>query len=47
MLELALLLESGQDPAQSDLALADGKYIWLPYRRVTLRELQAEQSPAG
>ena len=45
MLELALLLESGQDPAQSDLSLTDGKYIWLPYQRVTQRELQAEQSP--
>ena len=40
MLDLALALESGEDPAAS-LELTDGKYIWLPYQRVTLRELEA------
>ena len=40
MLDLALTLENGEDPADS-LNLTDGKYIWLPYQRVTLRELEA------
>ena len=35
-----LTLENGEDPADS-LNLTDGKYIWLPYQRVTLRELEA------
>lgn len=47
MLDLALLLANGQDPADGDLSLVDGKYIWLPYQRVTLRELEAGQTPAG
>ena len=40
MLDLALALENSEDPSAS-LELTDGKYIWLPYQRVTLRELEA------
>lgn len=42
MLELALTLAKGEDPAAS-LPLTDEKYVWLPYQRVTLRQLEAEQ----
>ena len=42
MLELALTLAKGEGPAAS-LPLTDEKYIWLPYQRVTLRQLEAEQ----
>ena len=42
MLELALTLAKGEEPAAS-LPLSDEKYVWLPYQRVTLRQLEAEQ----
>lgn len=42
MLDLALALAGGQDPAEN-LPLVDGKYIWLPYQRVTLRQLDGGQ----
>jgi len=42
MLELALTLAKGEDSAAS-LPLTDEKYVWLPYQRVTLRQLEAEQ----
>ena len=42
MLELALALAKGEEPAAS-LPLSDEKYVWLPYQRVTLRQLEAEQ----
>lgn len=44
MLDLALLLADGKDPADSDLPLVGGKYIWLPYERITLREVQNQNT---
>ncbi len=47
MMELALALYKGEDPAQA-VALTDGHYVWLPYRPVTrenLAEFTAEQAP--
>lgn len=38
MLDLALALWNGEDPAQA-VDLVDGHYIWLPYRAVTLENL--------
>lgn len=38
MLDLALALYSGEDPAKA-VELEDGHYIWLPYRPVTREEL--------
>jgi methyl-galactoside transport system substrate-binding protein len=34
MMDLALALWTGEDPE-----LADGHYVWLPYRQVTLENL--------
>lgn len=38
MLDLALALWNGEDPAQA-VDLVDGHYVWLPYRAVTLENL--------
>ena len=38
MLDLALALYAGEDPAQA-VELEDGHYVWLPYRTVTLDDL--------
>jgi len=38
MLDLALALYAGQDPAQA-VELEDGHYVWLPYRPVTRDDL--------
>ena len=39
MIDLALALWNGEDPAQA-VDLADGHYVWLPYRQVTLENLE-------
>ncbi|MCX4371352.1 MAG: galactose ABC transporter substrate-binding protein [Dysosmobacter sp.] len=39
MMDLALTLWSGGDPAQA-VELAEGHYVWLPYRAVTLENLE-------
>lgn len=38
MIDLALALWNGEDPAQA-VELAEGNYVWLPYRQVTLENL--------
>lgn len=38
MIDLALALWNGEDPAQA-VELIDGHYVWLPYRAVTLENL--------
>ena len=38
MLDLAMALMRGEDPAQS-VTLEDGHYVWLPYRAVTMDNL--------
>ena len=38
MIALALALWNGEDPAQA-VELAEGNYVWLPYRQVTLENL--------
>ena len=42
MLDLALLLAQGKDPAEGDIPLSGEKYVWLPYQRVTLQDLEAQ-----
>ena len=39
MIDLALALWNGEDPAQA-VDLAGGHYVWLPYRQVTLENLE-------
>ena len=39
MLDLALALWNGEDPAQA-VDLWEGHYVWLPYRAVTLENLE-------
>ena len=43
MLELALALSSGRDPAEV-VALEDGHYVWLPYRQITRETLEPSES---
>ena len=38
MLDLTLALWNGEDPGQA-VDLAEGHYVWLPYRQVTLENL--------
>ena len=42
ILDLALALWSGEDPAQA-VELVDGHYVWLPYRMVTRENLEEFQ----
>lgn len=46
MLDLALALYHGEDPAQA-VALEDGHYVWLPYRQVTQENLEDFLEEAG
>ena len=39
ILDLALAFWNGEDPAQA-VDLAGGHYVWLPYRQVTLENLE-------
>ena len=39
MMDLALALWNGEDPARA-VELTDGHYVWLPYRPVTLENLE-------
>lgn len=39
ILNLALALHSGEDPAQA-VELEDGHYVWLPYKPVTREDLE-------
>lgn len=39
ILDLTLALWNGEDPAQA-VDLAEGHYVWLPYRQVTLKNLE-------
>lgn len=45
MLDLALLLAQGKDPQANGIPLSEGKYVWLPYQRVTLRDLESQGEP--
>lgn len=42
MLDLVLALTAGEDPAER-VELEDGHYVWLPYKRVTLDNLEEFQ----
>ena len=44
MIDLALALYSGEDPAGA-ADLTDERYIWLPYRPVTQKDLDQSQDP--
>ncbi len=44
MIDLALALYSGEDPAGA-ADLTDERYIWLPYRPVTQKDLERSQDP--
>ena len=44
MIDLALALYSGEDPAGA-ADLTDERYIWLPYRAVTQKDLDQSQDP--